>query len=75
MKDVRTDMQKTLSKMKKARNKGERIALREEMKLLRKEASVREAAATKEVLSRADVVLVTLSSGQLAGDKSLLIPK
>ncbi|XP_035827063.1 DNA-binding protein SMUBP-2 isoform X2 [Aplysia californica] len=67
VKDVRTDMQKVLSKMKKARGRGERIALREEMKLLRREASEREAAATREILSRADVVLVTLTSSSPEG--------
>ncbi|XP_059153320.1 DNA-binding protein SMUBP-2-like [Physella acuta] len=67
VKDVKSDFQKALSKLKKARGHGEKNALREEMKHLRKEATKREEAATKEILSRADVVLVTLTSATRDG--------
>jgi ATP-dependent RNA/DNA helicase IGHMBP2 len=60
--DVRDDMDKALAKMKKARNKGERFAMRNEMKLLRKELNEREKRAMKETLSKAEVVLATLTS-------------
>ncbi|CAL1546219.1 unnamed protein product [Lymnaea stagnalis] len=60
--DVKSDMQNVLAKLKKARNHGEKRALRDEMKVLRKEATQREEAASRDILSRADVVLVTLTS-------------
>ncbi|XP_050417004.1 DNA-binding protein SMUBP-2 [Patella vulgata] len=60
--DVRKDLDKALSKMKTARNKGARQGLKEEVKLLRKELRQRAATATKEILTKADVVLVTLTS-------------
>ncbi|XP_064609271.1 DNA-binding protein SMUBP-2-like [Liolophura sinensis] len=60
--DVRKDVDKTLMQMKKVRDKGERHHLREELKHLRKELRQREAAATRDVLKAADVVLVTLTS-------------
>ena len=53
--------------MKKARGSGERRAFRDELKHLRKEVSQREEKATYEVLSRAQVVLSTLTSASLDG--------
>ncbi|RUS87677.1 hypothetical protein EGW08_004518 [Elysia chlorotica] len=67
VRDVRTDIQKTLTKMKKARGSGERKALRDELKHLRKEVSQREERATAEVLSRAQVVLSTLTTASVDG--------
>ncbi|KAK0042710.1 DNA-binding protein SMUBP-2 [Biomphalaria pfeifferi] len=65
--DVKSDIHKVLNKLKKTKNKGEKRALRDEMKLLKKEATQREEAATKDILSRADVVLVTLTSASRDG--------
>ncbi|GFO34359.1 DNA-binding protein smubp-2 [Plakobranchus ocellatus] len=67
VRDVRADIQKTLTKMKKARGAGERKSLRDELKHLRKEVSQREERATSEVLSRAQVVLSTLTTASLDG--------
>lgn len=67
VRDVRTDVQKTLTKMKKARGAGEKKALRDELKHLRKEVSQREEKATAEVLSRAQVVLSTLTTASSDG--------
>ena len=60
--DVKADMDKALSKLKKTRSKNERYSLKSEMKKLRKELSDRENRAMKETLSKAEVVLVTLTS-------------
>lgn len=65
--DVRKDLDKAWSQMKKTRDKGEKHALRGEMKFLRKELAQREQAATKEILKRADVVLATLTSASPDG--------
>ena len=50
--DVKSDMDKVLSKMKKARGKSERFHLGKEMKQLRKELRDREKRAMKETLIR-----------------------
>jgi len=60
--DVKSDMDKVLSKMKKARGKSERFHLGKEMKQLRKELRDREKRAMKETLISAEVVLATLTS-------------
>ncbi|OWF38482.1 DNA-binding protein SMUBP-2-like [Mizuhopecten yessoensis] len=65
--DVRKDIDKAWSQMKKTRDKGEKHTLRGEMKFLRKELAQREQAATKEILKRADVVLATLTSASPEG--------
>ncbi|KAH9507926.1 DNA-binding protein SMUBP-2 [Bulinus truncatus] len=70
--DVKSDIHKVLSKLKKARNHGEKRALRDEMKLLKKEATKREEAATRDILSKADVVLVTLTSATSDGPLKFL---
>ncbi|XP_053400098.1 DNA-binding protein SMUBP-2-like [Mercenaria mercenaria] len=70
--DVRKDLDKTLSGLKKTKNKGERQKLREEMKFLRKELRQRADAATRDILKRADVVLVTLTSATDDGPMKLL---
>ncbi|XP_046352610.1 DNA-binding protein SMUBP-2-like [Haliotis rufescens] len=70
--DVRRDLDKAISKVKQTRNKGEKQGLREEMRHLRKELVRREETATREILRRADVVLVTLTSASNAGPLRLL---
>ena len=57
---------------KKAKNHGERQKLKEDMKYLRKELRQRENTATREILKRADVVLVTLTSATDDGPMKLL---
>ncbi|XP_067663777.1 DNA-binding protein SMUBP-2-like [Haliotis asinina] len=70
--DVRRDLDKAISKVKQTHNKGEKRTLREEMRHLRKELVQREETATREILRRADVVLVTLTSASAAGPLRLL---
>ncbi|XP_066268231.1 DNA-binding protein SMUBP-2-like [Branchiostoma lanceolatum] len=71
--DVRKDMTKTLSKMKKCRGKaGEYQALRQEMKHLRKELREREEKASLEILAGADVVLATNTGASPDGPLKLL---
>ncbi|XP_060062614.1 DNA-binding protein SMUBP-2-like [Ylistrum balloti] len=70
--DVRKDIDKAWSQMKKTKDKGEKHALRGEMKFLRKELAQREQAATKEILKRADVVLATLTSASPEGPVKFL---
>ncbi|KAK2176747.1 hypothetical protein NP493_643g04012 [Ridgeia piscesae] len=65
--DVRKDMDKTLSSLKKARDGGARQRLREEMRALRKELRQREDAATRDLLKRADVVMATLTGASDEG--------
>ncbi|XP_064637243.1 DNA-binding protein SMUBP-2-like isoform X2 [Lineus longissimus] len=65
--DVRRDMDQTMAKMKKVKDRGSRQSLREDMKHLRKELRERESAATKDILRRADVVLSTLTSATRDG--------
>ena len=60
--DVKSDMDKILSKLKKSRGKSERLNLSKEMRQLRKELHDREKRAMKETLKSAEVVLVTLTS-------------
>ncbi|KAL4229741.1 DNA-binding protein SMUBP-2 [Mactra antiquata] len=60
--DVRKDLDQTLSRLKSARNHGEKQKLQEDMKYLRKELRQREERATKEILKHADIILVTLTS-------------
>ncbi|CAG5120566.1 unnamed protein product, partial [Candidula unifasciata] len=62
VKDVKTDLQNVLTKLKKAKGYGERQSLRQELKTLRTESTKREVAATRDILTRADVVLGTLTS-------------
>lgn len=65
--DVRKDLDKNLSAIRKTRDHGEKQKIREDVKYLRKELRQREEAASKEVLKRADVVLATLSSADPRG--------
>lgn len=58
--------------MKKARDKGERQRMREEMKSLRKELIQREKTAIKQILKKADVVLATMTSASADGPLKLL---
>ncbi|ESO83852.1 hypothetical protein LOTGIDRAFT_168897 [Lottia gigantea] len=60
--DVRRDLDKVLVKMKASRNKGAKHGLKEEIKVLRKELRERAAEATRQILTKAEVVLVTLTS-------------
>ena len=73
--DVKGDMDKALAKMKKTRSKGERQHLKTEMKHLRKELSDRESRAMKETLSKAEVVLVTLTSASSTDGPLRHVPK
>ncbi|XP_033743821.1 DNA-binding protein SMUBP-2-like [Pecten maximus] len=73
--DVRKDLDKAWSQMKRTRDKGEKHTLRGEMKFLRKELAQREQAATKEILKRADVVLATLTSASPEGPLKFLDEK
>ncbi len=55
--DVRTDVDKTLSGLKRARGEGERRRLRNELKELRKELRDRERKAMREILQ---VIMIQL---------------
>lgn len=57
--DVRKDMDKAFSQMKKVRDKGQRSSLRREIGDLRKELKSREDDAIKQILKRASVILAT----------------
>ncbi|XP_051580007.1 DNA-binding protein SMUBP-2-like isoform X1 [Myxocyprinus asiaticus] len=57
--DIRKDMDKAFSEMKKARDKGQRSNLRREIKELRRELRSREETAISQILKRADVILAT----------------
>ncbi|WAR00145.1 SMBP2-like protein [Mya arenaria] len=70
--DVRKDLDKALSDLKKTRDRGQRQRAREDMKHLRKELRQRETTATRDILKRADVILVTLTSATDAGPMKLL---
>ena len=67
VRDVRADIDKSFSKIKKSRSKGETFGLRREIKELKKELHERERNAIKEILKRADVVLSTLTSASRDG--------
>ena len=75
MQDVRVDISKSVSKMKKARSKGERLGLQKDLKELRKELHAREREAMKEILRNADVVLSTLTSAAPDGPLRNLPPE
>ncbi|XP_026118827.1 DNA-binding protein SMUBP-2 [Carassius auratus] len=57
--DIRKDMDKAFNEMKKARDKGQRSNLRQEIKELRRELRTREGIAITQILKRADVILAT----------------
>ncbi|XP_007256031.3 DNA-binding protein SMUBP-2 [Astyanax mexicanus] len=57
--DVRKDMDKAFSQIKKVRDKGQRSSLRREIGDLRKELKSREEVAIKQILKKASVVLAT----------------
>lgn len=57
--DIRKDMDKTFSEMKKARDKGQRSNLKREIGELRRELRSREETAITQILKRADVILAT----------------
>ncbi|XP_017547494.2 DNA-binding protein SMUBP-2 [Pygocentrus nattereri] len=57
--DVRKDMDKVLSQMKKAYDKGQRSSLRREIGELRKELKSREQMAITQILKKATVILAT----------------
>ncbi|XP_052076083.1 DNA-binding protein SMUBP-2-like isoform X25 [Mytilus californianus] len=73
--DVRSDMDKAMSKLKKTRDKGERQRLRQDMKSLRKELVQREQTAIKQILKKADVVLATMTGASADGPLKLLDDK
>ncbi|KAK3594546.1 hypothetical protein CHS0354_023602 [Potamilus streckersoni] len=70
--DVRKELDSSLSSLKKTRDRGEKQRLREDMKHLRKELMQREQTATRDILKRANVVLVTLTSATEDGPMKLL---
>ncbi|KAL3878418.1 hypothetical protein ACJMK2_030771 [Sinanodonta woodiana] len=70
--DVRKELDSSLSTLKKTRDRGEKQRLREDMKHLRKELMQREQTATRDILKRANVVLVTLTSATEDGPMKLL---
>ncbi|XP_078665044.1 DNA-binding protein SMUBP-2-like isoform X2 [Branchiostoma floridae x Branchiostoma belcheri] len=73
LQDVRKDMTKTLSQMKRCRGKaGEYQALRQEMKHLRRELREREEKASLEILGGVDVVLATNTGATPDGPLRLL---
>ncbi|TSX17015.1 DNA-binding protein SMUBP-2 [Bagarius yarrelli] len=57
--DVRKDMDKAFSQIKKVRDKGQRSSLRREIGELRKELKSREEMAITQILKRASVILAT----------------
>ncbi|KAI5623998.1 DNA-binding protein SMUBP-2 [Silurus asotus] len=57
--DVRKDMDKAFSQIKKVRDKGQKSSLRREIGELRKELRSREAMAITQILKRASVILAT----------------
>ncbi|XP_026783616.3 DNA-binding protein SMUBP-2 [Pangasianodon hypophthalmus] len=57
--DVRKDMDKAFSQIKKVRDKGQRSSLRREIGELRKELKSREEVAISQILKRASVILAT----------------
>lgn len=67
MEDVRNDLNKAISNIKRSRNEGERRRLQSEIKSLRKELREREIKSSRDILSRADVVLSTLTSASTDG--------
>ena len=67
VKDARSDIDKTLAQVKRARSKGERAGLWGRLKELRKEVNERERKAVKEILGAAEVVVSTLTSASLDG--------
>ena len=73
--DVKADMDKALTKLKKSRSKNERFSLKSEMNKLRKELRDRESRAMKETLSHAEVVLVTLTSASNVDGPLKYLPK
>lgn len=60
--DVKSDMDKVLSKLKASKKKWEKSDLSKEMRQLRKEMHQRESRAMQETLKSAEVVLATLTS-------------
>lgn len=60
--EVRKDVDNASVKLKKAKQKMQQNILRQDLKVLRKELREREEAAIRQVLSRADVVLATLTT-------------
>ncbi|XP_076446820.1 DNA-binding protein SMUBP-2-like isoform X2 [Babylonia areolata] len=69
--DARRDLSNLLGQLKGKRGQS-RSGIREEMKQLRREVRQREEAATREILSHADVVLVTLTSASADSPLKLL---
>lgn len=65
--DVRHDLEKTISSLKRSRHDGERRRNLQEIKTLRKELREREIKSSRDILGRADVVLSTLTSAALDG--------
>lgn len=61
--DIKTEMDASLKRLKKAHNKGERESVRRELRELRKELYQREEKAIKGVMESAECVLATLTSG------------
>ena len=58
--------------MKKTRDRGERQRFREDLKSLKKELIQREQAAIKQILTKADVVLATMTGASWDGPLKFL---
>ncbi|XP_048112394.1 DNA-binding protein SMUBP-2 [Alosa alosa] len=70
--DIRRDMDKALSDMKRSRDRGSRAALKRELRELRKELRSREDDSTKQILKGATVVLATNTGASAEGPLKLL---
>ncbi|XP_041357729.1 LOW QUALITY PROTEIN: DNA-binding protein SMUBP-2-like [Gigantopelta aegis] len=70
--DVRKDLDEAFNKVKRSRNKGEKHGLRDDIRHLRRELVQREKAAITEILKKADVILVTLTSASSEGPLKFL---
>ncbi|PFX24396.1 DNA-binding protein SMUBP-2 [Stylophora pistillata] len=72
VRDVRKDIDDTLSKVRKSRNQSEKKHLKQEVKSLRGELKQREDKAVTEILTGADVVLATNTSASSDGPLKLV---
>ncbi|KAJ7381195.1 DNA-binding protein SMUBP-2 [Desmophyllum pertusum] len=72
VRDVRKDIDDTLTKVRKSRNPSEKKHLKQEIKSLRGELRQREDKAITEILTKADVVLATNTSASSDGPLKLV---
>eukprot|EP00057_Strongylocentrotus_purpuratus_P007910 XP_011662384.1 PREDICTED: DNA-binding protein SMUBP-2 [Strongylocentrotus purpuratus] len=67
VRDIRRDLDTTLSQIRKTKDKDEKHRLKDEMKYLRKDLKSREQKAIQDILMAADVVLATNTSASTNG--------